>query len=498
MLVRPALCFTFNATSHVAMLFNSRDFLVFFAIVVALYYSLAHRKRGILLLIASYYFYMSWQPAYIVLILTSTVAAYLCGLKMGPGVDKRSRKAYLIISLVCNLGLLFVFKYLNFFGYTVKTMLGYSPVEAAAPVLNVLLPVGISFYTFQTLSYTIDVYRGDREPETRLGQFALYVSFFPQLVAGPIERSTRLLPQFDREVQFDYERVTDGLRLMLWGMFKKVVIADTAAKLVDPVYGDLTAHQGPALATATFLFAFQIYCDFSGYSDIAIGAAKVLGFDLMENFHRPYFAKSIREFWRRWHISLSTWFRDYLYIPLGGNRVSEMRHYFNLTIVFLLCGLWHGASWTFVVWGALHGMFMVVGGATAQLRERISAAVGLDRVPEIHKVVKIVVTFGLTCFAWIFFRAQNISDAWYVISHLATGWDDLSGTYILDTPVALIVVLTAIAIMEIVHFVQRGGPVREKLKAGPVWLRWGFYYAAVIAILLLGSSEGQEFIYFQF
>jgi len=480
------------------MLFNSRAFLVFFPIVAVLYFGLPQRHRGTLLLIASYYFYMCWKPAYIVLIAVSTVVDYVFALKMGATADKRLRKAYLVASLVANLGLLFVFKYLNFFGWTVKTLLGFSEVAAARPVLDVLLPVGISFYTFQKLSYTVDVYRGDREPERRLGTFALYVSFFPQLVAGPIERSTHLLPQFDREVSFDSRRVIDGLRLMLWGMFKKVVIADMAARLVDPVYGDVAAYRGPALTVATVLFAFQIYCDFSGYSDIAVGAAKVLGFDLMENFRRPYFSKSVREFWRRWHISLSTWFRDYLYIPLGGSRVSAWRHYFNLLTVFFLCGLWHGASWNFVVWGMLHGMYMVIGGATEPWRNRLARALGMDRIQGLHKVIRVAITFALTCFAWIFFRARTLADAWYVIRNIPTGWSDIGGIAILPTPLALVIVLAAIAVMETVHLVQRSGPVRERLAAGPVWVRWGVYYAAVIAILLLGSAEGQEFIYFQF
>ena len=480
------------------MLFNSRDFLVFFPIVVLLYFTLSHRQRGTLLLVASYYFYMCWKPAYIILIAASTLVDYVCGLKMGATTDKRLRKFYLIASLCANLGLLLVFKYLNFFGWTVKTILGFSEAACAEPILDVLLPVGISFYTFQKLSYTVDVYRGARKPEKRLRTFALYVSFFPQLVAGPIERSTRLLPQFDRQVPFDAERVTDGLRVMLWGMFKKVVIADTASKLVDPVYGDVAAYQGPALAMATFLFAFQIYCDFSGYSDIAIGAAKVLGFDLMENFRRPYFSESVREFWRRWHISLSTWFRDYLYIPLGGNRVSRARHYFNLVVVFFLCGLWHGASWNFVIWGMLHGLYMVVGGATEPWRDRMAKAVGLDKVAGLHKIFRLAVTFVLTGFAWIFFRARTLGDAWYVITNIRTGWSDLGGMAILPTPVALIIVLSAIAVMEAIHFVQRSGPVRQRLADGPMWLRWGAYYVAVIAILLLGATEGQEFIYFQF
>ena len=486
------------------MLFNSRDFLIFFPIVVFLFFTVKQRHRNILLLAASYYFYMCWKPAYIVLIITSTLINYFCSLRMSETENISYRKLYLTLSIVSSLGILFVFKYLNFFAWTTKYFLGYSQIERAAPLLNVLLPVGISFYTFQTLSYTIDVYRGETHAEKRLINFALYVSFFPQLVAGPIERSTRLLPQFDNEVKFDYHRVTDGLKLMLWGMFKKVVIADTLAKLVNPVYGNPANYEGPALTAATIFFAFQIYCDFSGYSDIAIGAAEVLGIELMQNFDRPYSSKSIREFWRRWHISLSTWFRDYLYIPLGGNRVSKFRNYINLTTVFFLCGLWHGANWTFVIWGLLHGSYMIISRITETQRAKIAQITGIDKVPIVQNALKVSITFGLTCFAWIFFRAQTLTDAWYIIGHIPSGWDqllrleNLNNLYILNTPVAFFVSIMLIMILETAQFMQGRCNVREMLQNRPIWLRWSLYYIAVICILLFGSPEGQDFIYFQF
>lgn len=486
------------------MLFNSRDFLIFFPIVVFLYFKTKPRNRNILLLAASYYFYMCWKPAYIILIVTSTMIDYICAQRMAKTDKLPARRSYLIISLICNLGLLFTFKYLNFFAWTTKYFLGTRGIELAEPLLNVLLPVGISFYTFQTLSYTIDVYRGDTKPEKRLINFALYVSFFPQLVAGPIERSSRLLPQFDNDIEFDYHRVTDGLRLMLWGMFKKVVIADTLAKLVEPVYSSPSDYTGPALVAATFFFAFQIYCDFSGYTDIAIGAAKVLGIELMKNFDRPYSAKSIREFWRRWHISLSTWFRDYLYIPLGGNRVSKSRNYFNLVVVFFLCGLWHGANWTFVIWGLLHGAYMIVSRITKRPRARLAQIIGLHKIPVFHNFFKMTITFGLTCFAWIFFRSQTLSDALYIVKHIFSGWGQLatkgglSSLFIFDTPVAFVIALVLIIILEIVQLLQSHYPAQGVLKEVPVWVRWPVYYIAVISILIFGSPEGQEFIYFQF
>lgn len=337
------------------MLFNSLQFLIFFPIVILLYYLLPHSKRWIFLLLASYYFYMSWNPAYIVLILISTLVDYFAAIKMSEQDNINKRKIYLFFSLFANLGLLFIFKYFNFFNDSVRLLFQSLGVNYGVPSLSLLLPVGISFYTFQTLSYTIDVYRGVTKPERHFGIFAVYVSFFPQLVAGPIERSERLLPQFRVPVIPNENNFSSGMKLMVWGFFKKVVVADNVAIIVNQVYNNVNEYQGLPLIIATFLFAIQIYCDFSGYSDIAIGSARVMGIHLMKNFNTPYFSKSITEFWKRWHISLSTWFRDYVYIPLGGNRVSKPRHYLNLFLTFLISGLWHGANWTFVIWGALHG-----------------------------------------------------------------------------------------------------------------------------------------------
>ena len=307
------------------MLFNSLQFLAFFPVVVAVYFAMPKRLRWAFLLAASYYFYMCWKPEYVLLIWASTAVDYIAGLQMSKAINKSSRRAWLALSLSTNLGILFSFKYWNFFSENVRDLLGRMDVTAGIPEFDLLLPVGISFYTFQTLSYSVDVYRGRLEPERHLGRFALYVAFFPQLVAGPIERASRLLPQFWQDIDFDYDRMGSGLRQMTWGMFKKVVVADRLAIYVDSVYSDPSAHQGLPVVAATYFFAFQIYCDFSGYSDIAIGAARVLGFDLMENFKRPYFARSVSDFWRRWHISLSTWFRDYVYIPLGGSRTTPSR-----------------------------------------------------------------------------------------------------------------------------------------------------------------------------
>lgn len=493
------------------MLFNSLQYVVFFIIVVSFYFTIPHRFRWILLLVASYYFYMCWKVEYIFLIIISTVVAYITGILMGQEQTKERRKKYLIFSLLANLGLLVAFKYFNFFNDSLRELFNYFNIFYGVPAFSLLLPVGISFYTFQTLSYSIDVYRGQRPPERSLGIFALYVSFFPQLVAGPIERSTRLLPQFFEKKDFDYERVTSGLKLMAWGMFKKVVIADRLAVVVNRVYGSPEEFTGVTILIATFFFAYQIYCDFSGYTDIAIGTARVLGFNLMINFHRPYFAESIREFWRRWHISLSTWFRDYMYIPLGGSRVKLLRHCTNLFIVFLICGLWHGANWTFVVWGALHGSYLIISVITADLRNRIVTLSGLSKLPYLHRMVKTITTFVLVCFGWIFFRADSLDDAIYLINNSLTGIGTLV-QHITDiaylrnvlgglgvSRFELKISFSLIILLELVHLVQENDTLKAKFKVVPGWTRWVAYYVLTIVFLLFGSfNSGQDFIYFQF
>lgn len=486
------------------MLFNSMQFLFFFAIVTAMYFAIPYRFRWILLLGASYYFYISWKPAYVILIIITTFITYSAGLWMGKIAAKSKRKTILILSLFFNLGFLFVFKYYNFFNDSLRVIFQHYNLFYGSPALNVLLPIGISFYTFKNLSYAIDVYRGDQSPEKHLGHYALYVAFFPQLLAGPIERATRFLPQLFEKFDFDYSRVTNGLKLMLWGLFQKMVVADNLAPLVDSIYNDPTHQPGINLILGTLFFAFQIYCDFAGYSDMAIGAAQVMGFTTMDNFNRPYFSKSIPEFWRRWHISLSTWFRDYLYIPIGGNRVTIPRWYFNLFIVLLICGLWHGANWTFLVWGGLHGIYLVFSVLTRGIREKVRKTIGLDRVPRLHNGLKIVVTFFLVCFAWIFFRANSISDAIYIISHLFTGWGDLGIQAPKATPFLgplkfqSVVGVVSVGILLLIHLLQGGNHFDQWLSKKRVSLRWAVYYAMVLAVLLFGHFGTKEFIYFQF
>jgi D-alanyl-lipoteichoic acid acyltransferase DltB (MBOAT superfamily) len=483
------------------MLFNSIDFVLFFPAVTLAYFVIPHGARWVFLLAASYLFYMAWEPGYVLLIMASTLVDFAAGLALGAIHRPAMRRALLGLSLTANLGLLFFFKYYNFFADTLRPALTHLGWTVELPYAEVLLPVGISFYTFQTLSYTIEVYRGNQRPERHLGRFALYVAFFPQLVAGPIERPGHLLPQFGRRVAFDYDRVRDGLQRMLWGYVKKSVIADRLGMVVDGVYANPEAHEGPVLVMATVLFAFQIYCDFSGYTDIALGAAKILGFDIMENFRRPYAARSVAGFWRRWHISLSTWFRDYLYIPLGGNRVAAPRWAFNILVVFALCGLWHGAKWTFVVWGLLHAGYMVVGHFTAARRDRLFRGIS----PSWRGASAVVTTFALTCFAWIFFRANTFADACHIVGALGSGWQAILhpafwaalaarfGAAELTLCTALIVgLLLAEA------FGARVGGVGAWLTARPVFVRWAVYSAGLWLLFLLGVLRQNEFIYFTF
>ncbi len=388
------------------MLFNSFHFVFFFVVVTSLYFILPHRFRWMLLLGSSCYFYMAFIPVYILILGFTIVIDYFAGILL-EDTEGKKRKYWLIASLVANIGVLAIFKYYNFLNNNLSEALNAFGYHNSVPNLSILLPIGLSFHTFQAMSYTIEVYRGKQKAERNFGIYSLYVMFYPQLVAGPIERPQNLIHQFYEKHYFEYERVVEGLKLMLWGFFMKLVIADRLAIYVNAVYNNADQHSGKTLALATVFFAFQIYCDFAGYSSIAIGAAKVMGFKLMTNFNRPYFSRSISEFWKRWHISLSTWFKDYLYISLGGNRVSVPRWYFNLFIVFAISGLWHGANWTYIIWGAINGFYLVFAIVTDKSRKRLSSLVYLDRMPKIHHALQILVTFVLACFAWIFFRANT-------------------------------------------------------------------------------------------
>lgn len=384
------------------MLFNSLEFLLSFPLVCLCYYVIPYRARYLFLLAFSYFFYMCWNPRYALLMLTSTAITFISGLLI-ESADKaedekeriRRKNMYVALSFISNLAILFFFKYFDFAAGTVVRVLSMAGIQVQVPAFDVILPVGISFYTFQALSYTMDVYRKDIYAEHNFFKYALFVSFFPQLVAGPIERSKNLLIQINEKHKFDFERVRSGLLLMLYGYFQKVVLAEYLALVVDSVYNTYSERTGFQLLVATICFAFQIYCDFGSYSNIAVGSARIMGFRLMENFNTPYFAVSVSDFWRRWHISLSTWFRDYLYIPLGGNRKGKVRKWMNQMIVFLVSGLWHGASWHFVIWGGMNGAYQVIGEWMRPYKEKAVKMLKIDTAAPSHKLLKMLVTFGL-------------------------------------------------------------------------------------------------------
>ncbi len=488
------------------MLFNSLEFLVYFPVVVLVYFWLPFRYRWAWLLAASCLFYMAFIPIYILILFFTIIIDYYAGLYI-ERAEGAYRKRLLAVSIVANVGVLAVFKYYNFLNDNLNFLFTGFALENPIPYLNIILPIGLSFHTFQAMSYTIEVYRGTQPAERHLGYYSLYVMYFPQLVAGPIERPQNVLHQFHQKHTFDYFQTLEGLKRMTWGMFKKVVVADNLAVMVNNVYNNPSDYQGVSLLIATVFFSFQIFCDFSGYSDIAIGASQVMGIKLMENFNRPYYAKSIGEFWRRWHISLSTWFKDYLYIPLGGNRVSLPRQYFNLFFIFMVSGIWHGANWTFIIWGALHGFYQIFGRLTKPYRQEFNQHIGLTRWPGLLKLWQVAGTFLLVAFAWIFFRANSLADAFYIVEHLFTGignWQEVFGpqmqhVLLLDAPPRIFLTgLFSVGLMECVHLLQRHGSVSEALARNPVWVRWPIYYGAVLLILLLGNFGSSQFIYFQF
>lgn len=464
--------------------------------VVGAYFALPYRWRWVLLLGASYYFYMCWKVQYAVLMLFSTAIDYAAGLAIAKSQRKATRVAWLVASLTTNLGLLFTFKYLDFFMSALGDVLVPLNLMSNVPLFHLLLPVGISFYTFQSMSYTIDVYKGVTPPERNFGRFALYVSFFPQLVAGPIERSSHLLPQFRERHEIDYRRMADGVKLMTWGFFKKLVIADRVAPFVNSVYAHPGDASGWQLLWATYCFAFQIYCDFSAYSDIAIGSARIMGYDIMTNFKRPYFSRSIGEFWRRWHISLSTWFRDYLYIPLGGNRKSEGRTVFNTMTVFVLSGFWHGANWTFMVWGALHGLLLVLSRATHDLRTNVSYKVWGNGHNTARTLFQVFVVFHLAILTWVFFRAANLADAMTVLGRIFTGASATAAMAAVDP--SYLIAFPAVLVLLIADYYQERQSFKVRLLNWHPAIRWAAYASLVFSIVVFGAYSGQDFIYFQF
>ena len=479
------------------MLFNSFAFAVFFPIVFILYWWMPHKWRWLLILLSSYYFYMSWNAKYVFIILMTTAVSYYAAILIERKKEKRQKKQIMAVTAVICLGVLFFFKYFNFASESVTNILNMFTLKMTPLTLNFVLPVGISFYTFQTLSYVIDVYRGDIAAERHFGKYAAFVSFFPQLVAGPIERSSNLLPQIKAKHEFDYNKASYGLKLMAWGYFKKVVIADTLSQIVSKVYDYPQRYQGFALAFATFFFTFQIYCDFSGYSDIAVGTAKMMGIDLMTNFKSPYFSQSIKEFWSRWHISLSTWFRDYVYIPLGGNRVGRIRHYFNLIVTFLVSGLWHGANWTFVIWGTVHGVAQAIEDAVIPKKHKKSTGIIWG--------ARVLLIFLFCSFAWIFFAAKSTPDAIYIITNIFAGIGDLStylhtGFSVLEISKIDMVFLSVSILLLIIHdYISLKMDVIAAISSNKRYIRWGVYCIFALWIIInLPVADSTEFIYFQF
>lgn len=487
------------------MLFNSFRFLFFFPAVFLLYWGLPFRFRKYMLLAASWYFYMCWKPEFIVLLLLSTAVDYFCGLaiekrRAGP----RRGRAFLVLSLTVNLGLLFFFKYFNFFGETLTALCRWISIPFTAPALNIILPVGVSFYTFQTLSYTIDVYRGTLNAERDFVSFALFVSFFPQLVAGPIERASNLLPQLKEERPFSYENAAYGLKLMAWGFFKKLVIADRlAALLVDPVFENPANYSGGAFLIAAAAFAIQIYCDFGGYSDIARGCAKTMGVDLMVNFKAPYlFSVSISEYWKRNHISLSEWFHEYVYISLGGNRKGPWKKALFVTVTFFLSGLWHGAGWTFVVWGLLQALYLNMEGLLGIGKRPLPRG---RAVRAVRGALSRLITFGLCCFSLVFFRANSMADALYILRHSVTGgkapvsYVKAALRALYPGTVLAAVLLFSLGLLFLFDLANERGDAIEALSARPVYIRWPAYAAFLLLLLLLIPKESAApFIYFQF
>lgn len=462
------------------MVFNSLQFLVFFGIVTSAYFLLAHRFRWILLLASSCYFYMAFQPVYLGILGFTIIVDYFAGIYLEK-FEGKSKKLFLAASLLANIGVLAFFKYFGFFTGNLTAVAEFFGYSWHFPTLSILLPIGLSFHTFQAMSYTIEVYRGHQKAERNFGIYCLYVIFYPQLVAGPIERPQNLIHQFYREHSWDTARVQVGLFQMLQGLFKKVVIADRLAILVDSVYGSLAIQSGPNLILASVFYSFQIYCDFSGYSDMAIGAARVMGFDLMTNFNAPYTARSIPDFWRRWHISLSTWFKDYVYFSLGGNRVSIPRWYLNIMIVFVISGFWHGASWNFVIWGALHGIFQLLGLTISRYVPSLSP----EKASGLYLRLLQIWTFALVSLAWVFFRIPHVAQLKIYFKRLFNWQSDAPlGMHFNEVIFCLVLIV--------------GLQIWDKVQPKHLANLWLMLPIIALLIYFLGVFNLKQFIYFQF
>lgn len=478
------------------MLFNSINFAIFFPIVFVLYWFVTNKNltlQNILLLIASYFFYACWDWRFLFLLMFSTGLDYYTGLKVSGSEKESTRKIWFWISILTNLGFLGVFKYYNFFVQSFAEALSYANISVNMRLLNIILPVGISFYTFHGLSYVIDIYKRRIEPEKNFVTYSVFVSFFPLLVAGPIERATHLLPQLKRERVFDFHRAVDGLRQIIWGLFKKIVIADQCAGYANMIFNNPEQYSGSTHIVGAIFFAFQIYGDFSGYSDIALGTARLLGIELLRNFSYPYFSRNIAEFWRRWHISLSSWFKDYLYIPLGGSKGSTIRRVRNTFIIFIVSGFWHGANWTFIIWGALNAIYIIPSIIRQTNRNNLDIVAKDKLLPTPYEFLSICGTFMLTVIAWIFFRAENVQQAFTFIRPILSR-SVLSIPTVL--PPVMLALLAAFIIIEWLGREQQYAIAHLELKI-PKPVRWIFYYLLVFAVFYFAGPE-QQFIYFQF
>jgi alginate O-acetyltransferase complex protein AlgI len=486
------------------MLFNSLQFLFFFIIVTGVYFAIPYNKRWLWLLLSSCYFYMAFVPVYIVILAFTIIVDYFSGIYIENTTGRR-RKFFLVASLVANIGILVVFKYYNFLNDTITSLFNLSGSNIHLPYLNILLPIGLSFHTFQAMSYTIEVYRGNQKAERHFGIYALYVMFYPQLVAGPIERPQNLIHQFHKKYDFDYDRVTSGIKLMAWGLFKKVVIADRLKMFVDGVFYSPYNYNSLILMIATVFFAFQIFFDFSGYSDIARGAARCMGFELMINFNQPFTSKSITEFWRRWHISLSTWFNDYLFTPLVINWRDRGRLgvILALLITFFISGLWHGAGWGFIIYGVLHGIAVSFEVLTKKSRKKLS-----KKMPTLlYAGFSCLITFSFVSFAWIFFRSTDIREAFYIIKKICIGWSEMYTQYKHGSPLLEYVGMSRgyfvfscclIICFHSIIYIHHRVNLQTLLKRKPSYIRWLLYYIFIFVFLFFGVFEKNHFIYFQF
>lgn len=494
------------------MLFNSFGFTIFFPIVCVTYFLIPHKYRHIWLLVASYFFYMQWSVKYVILLLLSTVITYASGILIQKSCTPKHKKTCVAVSFISNLSILFLFKYCDWVIMELNKLIELvgNNTNVSFSTLNFVLPVGISFYTFQALSYTVDVYRGDVEAEYDFFKYALFVSFFPQLVAGPIEKSKNLLSQIYEHHEFNYDRMIRGLLLMLYGYFQKLMIADRAAVFIDKVFDEIDTMEGTYIVVASVLFAIQIYCDFAGYTNIAVGAAEVMGYRLTDNFKSPYFSDSVAMFWRNWHISLSDWFKDYLYIPLGGNRKGRFRKYINIMIVFLASGLWHGASTTFVIWGGLNGLYQVVGDITKDAKQKLFNIIHVRTNTYGYKFMSKVITFILIDISWVFFRGASIG-VHGVFNAFVRMITDFNVRNILNGrmyEIALshdnfMILTISIIILFIVDYYKiKGIVIRDILMKEDIWVRWPIYIVCIIAILVFGvwgpAYDAASFIYFQF